>query len=264
MSAATGPQPVVRLVLVHGSRLSHTQWDPQVRLLASDPSLAERLEVVTPDLPGHGARATEPFTLDAAIDVIDAAVESVIAMSPSGRPAPSRVVLAGHSLGGYAAMAYAEVHPRRLDGLVLLSCAAVPRGVGAAAYRSVASLADRLGEVRMTTLDNRLLRRFYPPDVVEPIIAGGYYFAPTAAAWREVMARCGPWMLREVSCPVLVAGGRYDQLMIHARRYAREAPQGRVVVIPRAGHFVGLDQPERVTRLLADFALSVPDGRLLA
>ena len=64
MSGADGTT-ATRLVLVHGSRLSASQWAPQQARLAADPTLGW-LEVVVPDLPGHGARSPEPFTLDRA------------------------------------------------------------------------------------------------------------------------------------------------------------------------------------------------------
>ena len=92
--AASGTRPT-RLVLVHGSRLSASQWSPQTARLAADPALRDWLEVVVPDLPGHGARSSEPFTLDRAVGAVAAAVEA--------DPAVECVVLAGHSLGGYVA-----------------------------------------------------------------------------------------------------------------------------------------------------------------
>lgn len=265
----------VRLVLVRGSRLSGTQWWPQVSRIRADPQCDGWLEVVTPDLPGHGSRAGEPFTLDRAVGAVAAAVEgepfapkwcatlgNPSATHHSGRNERERVVLVGHSLGGYVAMAYAATYPRRLGGLVLLGCGAVPRGPGAAAYRGVAAVTERLGAARMTRVNDRVLHRLYPPDLVDDVIAGGYWFGPTRAAWHEVMSRCGPHQLRDVTCPVLVAGGTFDQLMVDAGRYARAAPLGRVQWVPRAGHLVGLDQPDGVTRMLVDFALDAADGRL--
>jgi pimeloyl-ACP methyl ester carboxylesterase len=250
--------PRTRLVLVHGSRLSAAQWSPQTTRLAADTALGDWLEVVVPDLPGHGVRSAEPFTLDRAVGAVAAAVEAVV----EGGPPVERVVLAGHSLGGYVAATYAATFPRRLDGLVLLGAGARPRGAGAAAYRAVAVLTERAGPDRMTRVNDRVLGRLYPSDLVEPVVAGGYWFAPTRAAWRNVMARCGPHQLREVTCPVLVAGGQYDQLMLDARRYARTAPHGRVVRISGAGHFAGFDRPDEVTALLVEFVRGVADGTL--
>ena len=243
-----------RLVLVHGSRLSATQWAPQTTRLAAAADVHGWLEVVTPDLPGHGGRSGEPFTLDRAVGALAAAVEA--------EPAPDLVVLAGHSLGGYVAATYAATFPRRLDGLVLLGSAAGPRGAGAAAYRAVAALTERAGPHRMTRVNDSVLRRLYAAELVEAVVAGGYWFTPTGSAWRDVMARCGPHQLREVAGPVLLAGGVYDQLMLHASRYARAAPRARVVRIPRAGHFAGFDRPDEVTALLLEFVHGVADGTL--
>jgi pimeloyl-ACP methyl ester carboxylesterase len=243
-----------RLVLVHGSRLSASQWAPQTTRLTAAADAYPWLEVVTPDLPGHGGRSSEPFTLDRAVGALAAAVEA--------EPSPDLVVLAGHSLGGYVAATYAATFPRRLDGLVLLGAAAVPRGAGAAAYRAVAALTERAGPDRMTRVNDGVLGRLYAAELVEPVVAGGYWFTPTRTAWRDVMARCGPHQLRELAGPVLLAGGVYDQLMLHSSRYARSAPRSRVVRIPRAGHFAGFDRPDEVTALLLEFVRGLADGTL--
>ncbi len=228
---------------MHGSRLSHTQWAPQEALLRG-----ADLDLVLPDLPGHGARADEPFTLERAVGAIAEAVERGDPTAP--------VVLVGHSLGGYAAMAYAATFPRRLGGLLLLGSGAVPVGPGAAAYRLVARVTDAAGPERMTRVNDRVLRRLYGAGLstLDEIIEGGYYFAVTGAAWQEVMDRCRPAMLRAVTCPVVVAGGAFDQLNIDAGRFARAARDGRVVRIPGAGHLAGLDRPEPVARLIAQVA----------
>lgn len=234
------------LLLVHGSRLSSSQWAPQV------PLLRDEVGLTLVDLPGHGTRVDETFTLARCVEVVDEAVRLV--------PADVAVVLVGHSLGGYAAMAYAAAHPGALDGLVLAGASAVPTGPGAAVYRGVAALTDRVGPERMTRVNDRVLRRLYPPERVDPVIAGGYFFDPTAAAWREVMARCRPSMLARVRCPVLLLNGRYDQLRIGARAYLRACPTAREEILPRAGHLSTLDQPVAFAEALLRFTRTVVDS----
>jgi len=234
------------LVLVHGLRLSSTQWAPQL------PLLRDHVDLTLVDLPGHGARAAEEFTLGRCVEVIDEAVRSV----PEGVP----VVLVGHSLGGYAAMAYAAWRPGTLDGLVLAGASATPTGPGAAVYRGVAALTDRLGPARMTRVNDRVLHRLYPAERVDPVIAGGYFFAPTAAAWREVMTHCRPSMLEHVQCPVLLLNGQFDQLRVGARAYLRACPTAREAIIRRAGHLTNLDQPEAFAAALLHFARVVADS----
>lgn len=231
---------------MHGSRLASRQWAPQVALLQG------RVDLTLVDLPGHGTRVAEAFTLGRCVEVIDEAVRAV----PSHTP----VVLVGHSLGGYAAMAYAAAHPDTLDGLVLAGSSATPTGPGAAVYRGVAALTDRLGPERMTRLNDRVLRRLYPSERIEPVIAGGYYFAPTAAAWREVMTHCRPTMLARVTCPVLLLNGQFDQLRLGVRAYLRACPRAHEEVIRRASHLSNLDQPEAFADALLRFTREVLDS----
>src|SRR5690606_32706139 len=94
-------------------------------------------ELVPVDLPGHGSRHTEEFSADSALETIRAAVD--------GRSPGQRVVLAGHSLGGYLAMLYADRHPSALDALVLVGASAEPVGPLAGVYRRFADLLPRVG-----------------------------------------------------------------------------------------------------------------------
>ncbi|MGO4597792.1 alpha/beta fold hydrolase [Terrabacter sp. 2RAF25] len=235
------------LVLVHGSRLSSTQWAPQV------PLLSDHVGLTLVDLPGHGARAGEPFTMDRCVGVIGEAVSSASAHADP-------VVLVGHSLGGYAAMAYAAARPDTLAGLVLAGSSATPTGPGAAVYRGVAALTNRLGPARMTRVNDRVLHRIYPADLIDPVIAGGYWFDATPAAWQEVMTHCRPSMLHGVRCPVLLLNGQFDQFRIGTRAYLRACPTARVETIPRASHLSNLDQPEAFAAALLRFTREVADS----
>ena len=231
-----------RLVLVHGTRFSHTQWAPYAGRFPD-------LQVVTPDLPGHGRRLGEEFTTAGAVAAIADAVEE-------GDP-DLPVVLVGHSLGGYMAMAYAAAHPRRLAGLVLVGAAAVPEGVGAAAYRLLGKALVRSGEARAGALANRVIGRLAGVDVRDAIVAGGTSYDALTAAWDAVMADCRPGLLTGVRCPVLVVGGQLDQLALHARRFAAAAPDGRVHIVRRATHFLPLTHPDELTALITDFVAEV-------
>ena len=71
------------------------------------------------------------------------------------------------------AMAYAAEHPDRLAGLVLIGASAVPRGMGAAAYRGFASLVARIGPERMARLSDRVLGRMAGAEARATVLAGG-------------------------------------------------------------------------------------------
>jgi pimeloyl-ACP methyl ester carboxylesterase len=241
---AAPPRPQV--VLVHGSRLSSTQWAPQLSLLRP------HVGVWLVDLPGHGRRADEAFTLGRCAEVVDEAVRHAGVRGP--------VVLVGHSLGGFVAMDYAARHGDALAGLVLAGASASPVGAGATVYRLVGGLTDRLGPERMTRVNDRVLRRLYPSERIEPVIAGGYWFAPTTTAWREVMDACRPASLARLRCPVLLLDGRWDQFRLGIRGFRREVPRARVEILRGAGHLANLDQPEAFADALLRFAHEVADS----
>lgn len=228
------PLPV-RVVLVHGSQLSGAQWARYDGLLGPD------VDLVVPDLPAHGSRRGEPFTWEAALAVIGEAVAGG-ADGDDGVP----VVLAGHSLGGYLAMAWASEHPERLAGLALLGATAVPAGPGALVYRGLARFEHRLGADRMARALDREFDALLPAELAAVIKEAGYGFDGIPAAWAGVMTRCRPEMLAELTCPVLLVAGQLDQLRVDARRFARAARSARWVrrVVVRHGlHVFPLTHP---------------------
>lgn len=229
----------VRVVLVHGSQLSSAQWWRYAGLFGPD------VDLVVPDLPAHGSRRGEPFTWEGALEVVGEAVEG-------GAPGVP-VVLVGHSLGGYLAMAWAAQHPHRLAGLGLLGASAVPAGPGAALYRAIAGVEQRLGVDRMSRALDRQFAALLPEELAAVIKEAGYGFDGIPAAWAGVMGLCRPEMLAEVTCPVLLLNGQLDQLRVDARRYARaarSAPWVRVVTVRRGLHVFPLTHPHETAAAL--------------
>ena len=82
-------------------------WRGQVRALE-----AAGHEAIALDLPGHGARFSERFTLEGAVDAIAQAVAD----------ARYPVVVCGFSLGGYTAIHYAGAGNRPIVALIAASC----------------------------------------------------------------------------------------------------------------------------------------------
>lgn len=236
---------VTRVVLVHGSRLSAAQWAPVL------PRLAPYVDTVAVDLPGHGLRAGERFSLTRCVEVVQEAVASA--------PVGSSVVVVGHSLGGYVALVHAARHSTDLAGVVLAGCSADPVGLGALVYRGVGALTERLGAERMEQITVRFLRRRYLPEVSEPLIAGGYYPGPTADAWRAVMAECRATMLADVDCPVLLLNGQYDQFRLGERSFLRACLTAEVAVehVPGASHLANLDRPREFADAVVRFVREV-------
>lgn len=208
---------------------------------AAYPPLLPEAEVVPVDLPGHGTRLTEEFTGEAAVETIRAAVDGA---SP-GQP----VVLAGHSLGGYLAMLYADRHPSTLASLVLIGSSAEPVGPLAGVYRRFADLLPLVGAERMARASNAVMRRLGAGDQDLP---GAEAYAALPAAWQVVFEECRASLLEHVDCPIFLVNGQFDQMRVHARRYAAAGADTHVVTVPRATHLLPITHPEQVAEVLRE------------
>ena len=234
------------LVLLHAFPLSSVMWEAQAA------GLADVARVVTPDLRGFGASppgADEP-SLDHAADDVAALID---------RLGLGQVVLGGLSMGGYVAMAFLRRHPGRVRGLLLADtkAGADPAAARDNRLRIAARLdADRTAGVLVedvlpgltgpTTAAER-------PDVVARVRAMVESAPPAAAAWAQRAMAARPDsldVLREVDVPALVLRGDEDGLAgpDDVEAMADALPQGRLEVLPRAGHLTALEVPDEVVR----------------
>lgn len=234
-----GSRPV--LVAVHGTRFSAAQWHPQRH------RWERAFEVRAIDLPGHGQRQGDRWTLDSAIDAVVAALPTP----------PTPAVVVGHSLGGYVAAAAAQRQHDRMDGLVLMGCSWRPRGGTATSYLTAARVMARLPDPWLTRWNDWLLRRLWSPEVVGPTIAAGYGWRALLPAWRSVASADILHGLDRIPTAVLLLNGERDRvfrrdetwLLARLRRASR-------LTIPDAGHLAGFDRPTRVADAVLEFALA--------
>ncbi|WP_225755061.1 alpha/beta fold hydrolase [Actinotalea sp. Marseille-Q4924] len=201
------------VVFVHGVRTSSAIWTEQVAAMerAGHP-------VVTVDLPGHGTRAHERFSLAAAHRAIDEAVETC-AMPP---------LLVGMSLGGYMSLAYAALHQPKLAGLVLAGCTTEPRGKPLSLYRRVAA---------------QLVRTFRPSTTSWHVVTDML----TSVHGHSSLAD-----LRRLLVPVWFVNGARDLLRLDERRFLAAHPGSTLTVVPGVGHDVNLCAPAAFNRVLAE------------
>ncbi len=99
------------LILVHGFAEDHHIWNYQVKALETDYML------IVPDLPGSGRSPLpeEKMSMELLADFI----AEVMAQERL-----EKVILIGHSMGGYAALAFAEKYEGKLAGFSLVHSSA--------------------------------------------------------------------------------------------------------------------------------------------
>lgn len=238
---AVGPRDATTIVFLHGTRLSRAQWAPQLRRLAG------RYRCVSLDLPGHGSRADEPFTIPAATAAVAAAIDA--------EAASGRALVVGLSLGGYMALETAEAYPDKVLGLVLAGCSAEPVGPSSAPFRAFATLMERLSPGALHVLNVAFFRTRYRRAVAEPIIEGGFWYAGGARAIRTLLGRRYIDRLSRLWTPVTIVNGALDPVFgPGGDPWASAARRGRHVLIPWALHLSNLDRPTTFARIVAGAA----------
>jgi len=238
---------VVQVVLVHGIRTSATMWRAQLEYVT------ERGNPVTAvDLPGHGSRMTELFTIESAFETIDKAVRDAAERGP--------VLLVGHSMGGLLSIEYAGAEdPPPVAGFIAASCTAIPRGVGLTTYRLLARGFDRLPG-RGQRIADLVLDRTLPPETRMDFGAGGYAYDAQDVALRSLSVLDLLAALHRIEVPMWFVNGQYDQLRVNERLFTRVARHAELIVIPRTSHLVTAMRP-RVFNAVLNLALTTLEHR---
>jgi pimeloyl-ACP methyl ester carboxylesterase len=184
-----------------------------------------------------------------------------------------RVVLVAHDASGPPAIDWALMHPHRVAALVLLNTyyhamARLRRPPAVALYSTpILRALTRAAVRRWPRLDRRLyawqVGRFIRDDERRAALVPELYRdfpAAEPAFWRLNDDLLGTvWSrrrrigdLRRFDRPVRIVFGARDRYLNPgvARRFARLFPAAELHLLPAAGHYVQVDQPEATARLI--------------
>jgi pimeloyl-ACP methyl ester carboxylesterase len=174
------------------------------------------------------------------------------------------LVLCGASMGGMIAMEAVRQAPQRVLGLALLGTNAAPETDDMRRLRESAITLFAQGRVA-EVIEPNVAFAFHPDHAKE--LSGDYLRFVLAAGAdqlirqnRAVIARPDARQhLARVQCPVLVMCGEQDRLTPpeHSREIADLCPRARLVMVPKCGHMLTMEQPEVVNAALEDWLNSV-------
>ncbi len=238
------------IVLLHGYLESMLVWEDFV------PLLYKSARVVTLDLPGHGISVVEGeiHTMDFLADTVADALRAL---------GIGRCTMVGHSMGGYAALAFCERHPEMLEGLVLLSSTPNPDSPEKAVNRDreialvKAGKKDLLAQVAPEAgfaARNRARMKDYIEDLAEQIfVTEDEGIVALLNGMKERPDRNE--MLRESHVPQLFIFGCHDDYipLEAAQAVAAAHPQARVVWLENSGHMGFIEEPEATAKAILDF-----------
>jgi 3-oxoadipate enol-lactonase len=209
----------IPMVMLHGGGGDSSTWDDLA------PGFAERRTVYLPDLRGMGrSERTDQYSMTLFRDDVLALLD---------RLGLDRVVLVGHSLGGFVAMLVAQAAPKRVAALVLEETPPpVPLGM---------SIPDSLPD--SAPYYDRMVR----PSVLAALNA------PDPAWWEDLAA---------MPMPTLVLAGGPDSFLPQDEiaRVAARIPAGRLVTIP-VGHLIHPNSPADFAAAVESFLAAVPESR---
>lgn len=245
------------LVLLHGFCEDHTVWNPTM------PGL-KNCRVVRVDLPGFGGsaplRKLKTFEAPAAAGMDQYADAVCAVLNELGL---ARCVMVGHSMGGYATLAFAERYPERLAGWGLFNSHPFADGEKQRdnRQRGVETLRSGKKDLYVAQLFPALFAPEFAaahPDIVETLVRRGRRqpAESIAAALLGMMDRPDRRaVLRAAAVPVLFLMGEKDQLV--PAEYRQEmTPLPRIAdirLLSGVGHMAMIEAPEKAAAILRDF-----------
>lgn len=246
-----GSKPTI--VLLHGYLESLDVWDDFTKLLTP------KLRVIALDLPGHGVSEVkgDVHTMEFLADVVRGVLEE---------QGVDRCVLAGHSMGGYAALAFLRKYPELLDGFILFHSFPGADSAETQERRQreidivLSGKKDLLANTVAAGFAERNRKRFADEiaDLSEQVLLTEE--AGIVALLRGMSERPdNSEMLRESEVPQLFIFGRYDEYITveAAEDMVAKHPQAEVLWLEDSGHMGFVEEPQKSAEAIIDFCQRV-------
>jgi 3-oxoadipate enol-lactonase len=236
------------IVLLHGFCGSKDYWKELI------PLLSKNFKVLAIDLRGHGdSEAGEAsFEIeDLAKDVNDFLEQKSI----------NSIHLIGHSMGGYVALAFAELFPSKLASYSLFHSTAYPDSDEAKHGRNKAI--ETIEKEGMVSFIDGLIPKLFSdeflerhPNVVENIKKIGYETSPAGAIYALKAMRNRPdrhSVLKNSHTPVLLIAGRNDKVISVERTLSVTASHVTTTILEHSGHMGMLEEPNQAAEIIHRF-----------
>ena len=229
------------LVLLHGYPLDGSIWSEVV------PLLTDKFELLIPDLRGFGESTTvdTPYTMDTFASDVAGLLDHL---------GIEKAAIAGHSMGGYVALAFAKLYPERVSGLGLISsqAAADPPERKQGRY-------DTAGQVAAKGIDvvvEAMTPKFTPDERVQAFAQSVMEQQKPAAIIGALRAMAdredSTTRLADFKFPVVVVHGDADMLIPieRAREVKNAIPRAHLIELKGVGHLPMMDAAEETAKAL--------------
>jgi pimeloyl-ACP methyl ester carboxylesterase len=241
----TGPQDAPALLLLHGFGSSLQAWDDW------SVKLEQKYRVIRLDLPGFGLTGASPDH--------DYSEEKDLAILTrfADKLGLDKFSVIGHSMGGKIAWSLAAAQPDRVQALVLMAPDGFPetKDIGTKPYEVPAimglikyvlpkymvrkSIEPAFAEA--DALNDALVNRYF--DMLRaPGVRGAILERSNQTIYTDPVSR-----LKAIKAPTLLIWGEQDQMIpsTNAQSYANVLSNSTTVLVPKLGHLLQEEQPEK-------------------
>lgn len=229
------------LMLIHGYPLDHSIWDDIAPLLKND------FDLILPDVRGFGGSST----IESAYTMTDIARDFASLLDSLGI---EKAALAGHSMGGYVALAFARAFPERIGGLALVASQSAndtpERKEGR--YKTAADVAGRGVQLVVDAMTDKLSPDQRVRDYVRSLIGrqgvAGISGALKAMAEREDLTS----FIASFRHPLILIHGDADELVPigRAREIKALVSTAHFIELAGVGHMPMMETPGQVAEAL--------------
>ena len=255
----TGPKGAPALLLLHGFGSSLQAWDDWSL------KLEQKYRVIRLDLPGFGLTGASP-----AHDYSEEK-DLVVLTHFADKLGLEKFSVIGHSMGGKMAWSLAASQPERVQALVLMAPDGFPetKDIGTKPYEVPAIM----GLIKYV-LPKYLVRKSIEPafadaDALNDALVNRYFDMLRAPGVRgAILNRSNQTIytdpvprLKAIKAPTLLIWGEQDQMIpsTNAQSYANFLSNSTTVLVPKLGHLLQEEQPEKGLAAVMQFL----DGQLI-
>ena len=237
------------ILLLHGYMETMYIWEEIYKDLSRD------YRVIRMDLPGHGLTCTAPVNT---MDLMATVAKGVLDVC-----GVQKAAVIGHSMGGFAAIKCCELFPDRFERLILLNSYPYAETDESRAIRAREQAV--LNADHLTTLAELSIPKMFHPDNLRRLdekiretieICEMHDPSGIVASVKGIIQKedYSPW-LKECGIPVMSVCGDSDTLVTEGirARMAVDFPNVKQIVLPKCGHNVFLEYPEKTLELIREF-----------
>jgi len=255
----TGPQGAPALLLLHGFGSSLQAWDDWSL------KLEQKYRLIRLDLPGFGLTGASPandYSEEKDLAILTHFVDKL---------GLEKFSVVGHSMGGKMAWSLAASQPERVQALVLMAPDGFPetKDIGTKPYEVPAIMGLIKYVLPKYLVQKSIEPAFVQADALNDALVNRYFDMLRAPGVRgAILERSNQTIytdpvprLKAIKAPTLLIWGEQDQMIpsTNAQSYANVLSNSTTVLVPKLGHLLQEEQPEKGLAVVMQFL----DGQLI-